>query len=244
MKHVLAFAASDGIVDKNLMENFCGEDSSRKPTVSTPSRWLWRTCTMKSTPSSPIPTRHMFSPKKNAFSMPSWPSTASPRKMIGPSTGVMPDATLLPSASLHLLWLKEASFWCLLCHVLVQKLRPPSGPVLSFSGEQRAPLQLYLPIPFQTDLKGRPCTATIHRISIQDAVKIKQEFVMDSLPVCMIGISVWMLTLWVLISNSAWTVPRYITLNQSCLYHVDNPFPWMDLISLQGKCHRKTQRKS
>jgi ribonucleoside-diphosphate reductase beta chain len=71
---------------------------------------------------------------------------------------------------------------------------------------------------------------TIQKI-IQDAVEIEKEFVSDSLPVNLIGMNADMMCQYI-----EFVADRLlVSLNTTKIYNVENPFPWMDMISLQGK---------
>ena len=66
---------------------------------------------------------------------------------------------------------------------------------------------------------------------IVDAVKIEQEFVTDAIPVALIGMNAEMMCQYI-----EFVADRLlVALGNDKVYHVDNPFPWMDMISLQGK---------
>ena len=66
---------------------------------------------------------------------------------------------------------------------------------------------------------------------IADAVSIEKEFVSDSLPVALIGMNANLMCQYI-----EFVADRLLAqLGASKIYNVENPFPWMDLISLQGK---------
>ena len=66
---------------------------------------------------------------------------------------------------------------------------------------------------------------------IKDAVEIEKEFVSDSLPVNLIGMNAEMMCQYI-----EFVADRLlVSLNTPKVYNVENPFPWMDMISLQGK---------
>ncbi len=66
---------------------------------------------------------------------------------------------------------------------------------------------------------------------IADAVKIEQEFVTDSIPVKLIGMNSEMMCQYI-----EFVADRLLeSLGNKKIYNVENPFPWMDMISLQGK---------
>ena len=70
----------------------------------------------------------------------------------------------------------------------------------------------------------------IHRI-ISEAVAIEIEFVTDALPVSLIGMNAeWMAQYIKFVADRL-----LISLGATKLYGAENPFPWMEMISMQGK---------
>jgi len=66
---------------------------------------------------------------------------------------------------------------------------------------------------------------------IKDAVEIEKEFVSDSLPVNLIGMNAEMMCQYI-----EFVADRLLSeLGQEKVWNVENPFPWMDMINLQGK---------
>lgn len=66
---------------------------------------------------------------------------------------------------------------------------------------------------------------------IKDAVEIEKEFVSDSLPVNLIGMNSDMMCQYI-----EFVADRLLVeLGQEKVWKVENPFPWMDMINLQGK---------
>lgn len=66
---------------------------------------------------------------------------------------------------------------------------------------------------------------------IKDAVSIEKEFVSDSLPVNLIGMNADMMCQYI-----EFVADRLLVeLGQEKVWNVENPFPWMDMINLQGK---------
>lgn len=66
---------------------------------------------------------------------------------------------------------------------------------------------------------------------ITDAVTIEKEFVSDAIPVKLIGMNADMMCTYI-----EFVADRLLgALGLPKVYHAENPFPWMDLISLQGK---------
>jgi ribonucleoside-diphosphate reductase beta chain len=66
---------------------------------------------------------------------------------------------------------------------------------------------------------------------IMDAVEIEKEFVSDSLPVNLIGMNADLMCQYI-----EFVADRLLgALKQPKIWNTENPFPWMDMISLQGK---------
>jgi ribonucleoside-diphosphate reductase beta chain len=66
---------------------------------------------------------------------------------------------------------------------------------------------------------------------IKDAVEIEKEFVSDALPVNLIGMNADLMCQYI-----EFVADRLLgALNTPKIFNVENPFPWMDMISLQGK---------
>ena len=66
---------------------------------------------------------------------------------------------------------------------------------------------------------------------IVDAVEIEKHFVSDAIPVKLIGMNAEMMCTYI-----EFVADRLLeTLGNEKIYNVENPFPWMDMISLQGK---------
>ena len=64
-----------------------------------------------------------------------------------------------------------------------------------------------------------------------DAVEIEKEFVSDSIPVALIGMNADLMCQYI-----EFVADRLlIALDNEKVYNAENPFPWMELISLQGK---------
>ncbi|MBK7805124.1 MAG: ribonucleotide-diphosphate reductase subunit beta [Saprospiraceae bacterium] len=72
--------------------------------------------------------------------------------------------------------------------------------------------------------------ATLEAI-IADAVEIEKEFVTDAIPVALIGMNAELMCQYI-----EFVADRLlVSLGNTKIYNVENPFPWMDMISLQGK---------
>jgi ribonucleoside-diphosphate reductase subunit M2 len=79
-------------------------------------------------------------------------------------------------------------------------------------------------------LNRRPSVETVREI-ITEAVKIEQEFMTDALPVNLIGMNATLMKRYI-----EFVADRLmVALGFKKIYNVENPFDFMDLISLQGK---------
>ncbi|MBK8705572.1 MAG: ribonucleotide-diphosphate reductase subunit beta [Saprospiraceae bacterium] len=80
---------------------------------------------------------------------------------------------------------------------------------------------------------------TIQQI-ITDAVAIEKEFVSSALPVALIGMNSDLMCQYI-----EFVADRLLeALRQPKVYGVENPFPWMDMISIQGKTNFFEKRVS
>jgi len=88
-------------------------------------------------------------------------------------------------------------------------------------------------------LRRRPHPDTVERI-ITEAVKIEQEFLTDALPVAMIGMNATLMCQYI-----EFVADRLlVSLGNEKYYKVTNPFDFMDMISLQGKTNFFEKRVS
>tara|TARA_B100001248_G_scaffold262484_1_gene258743 strand:- start:3892 stop:4869 length:978 start_codon:yes stop_codon:yes gene_type:complete len=79
-------------------------------------------------------------------------------------------------------------------------------------------------------LENKLSAQTVREI-ITDAVKIEKEFITDALPVSLIGMNADMMSSYI-----EFVADRLlVALGQEKIYNTANPFDWMELISLQGK---------
>ncbi|KAJ3074002.1 Ribonucleotide-diphosphate reductase (RNR), small subunit [Rhizoclosmatium hyalinum] len=79
-------------------------------------------------------------------------------------------------------------------------------------------------------LKNKPTVDTVYKI-VSEAVELEQEFLIDALPVKLIGMNSDLMSQYI-----EFVADRLlVSLGCPKLYNVENPFDFMDLISLQGK---------
>ncbi len=83
---------------------------------------------------------------------------------------------------------------------------------------------------YNDHIKNKLPKSTVEKI-IVDAVTIEKEFVSDALPVSLIGMNAELMCQYI-----EFVADRLLeSLGNSKVYNVENPFPWMDMISIQGK---------
>ncbi|KAJ3735513.1 ribonucleotide reductase small subunit [Lentinula guzmanii] len=88
-------------------------------------------------------------------------------------------------------------------------------------------------------LRRRPHTNTVRRI-IEEAVSIEQEFLTDALPVSLIGMNAKLMCQYI-----EFVADRLlVALGNKKVYNSTNPFDFMDMISLQGKTNFFEKRVS
>lgn len=88
-------------------------------------------------------------------------------------------------------------------------------------------------------LKTRPNKSVVEQI-IREAVEIEQEFMTDALPVSLIGMNATLMKRYI-----EFVADRLlVALGLPKAYSVENPFDFMDLISLQGKTNFFEKRVS
>jgi ribonucleotide reductase beta subunit family protein with ferritin-like domain len=79
-------------------------------------------------------------------------------------------------------------------------------------------------------LQAKPDAATIHAM-VREAVEIETEFVQESLPVSLMGLNPLDMVQYVKFIADH----MLVALKQPKMWDAANPFPWMEIISLQGK---------
>lgn len=92
---------------------------------------------------------------------------------------------------------------------------------------------------FKSYLQAKPSVETVQEMT-RAAVEIESEFVRESLPVSLIGMNAEAMTQYVQFVADH----MLAALGHEKLFKVQNPFEWMDLISLQGKTNFFEKRVS
>lgn len=88
-------------------------------------------------------------------------------------------------------------------------------------------------------ISDKPNQATVHEI-VSDAVRIEKEFICEALPVSLIGMNSEAMSSYI-----EFVADRLLTdLGYSKLYNARNPFPWMEMLGLEGKTNFFERRVS
>lgn len=231
IKHVLAFfAASDGIVNENLAENFVNEvqyteakffygfqimmENIHSETYSLLIDTYIKDAKEKDYLFTAID--HLDCVKKKADWALRWIKNGSFQERLIAFAAV--EGIFFSGSFCSIFWLKKRGLM----------------PGLSFSNELISRDEGmhcdFACLLYNDHVANKLSEETVRRI-ITDAVAIEKEFVSDALPVNLIGMNAELMCQYIeFVADrllSALHVPK--------VYNVENPFPWMDLISLQGK---------
>ncbi|NRB46750.1 MAG: ribonucleotide-diphosphate reductase subunit beta [Saprospiraceae bacterium] len=231
VKHVLAFfAASDGIVNENLAENFVSEvqyteakffygfqimmENIHSETYSLLIDTYINDTKEKDYLFNAIET--MDCVKKKAEWALRWIDEASFAERLIAFAAV--EGIFFSGSFCSIFWLKKRGLM----------------PGLSFSNELISRDEGmhcdFACLLYNNHIQNKLSKDTIRTI-ISDAVEIEKEFVSDALPVNLIGMNSDLMCQYI-----EFVADRLLAaLQQEKIFNVENPFPWMDMISLQGK---------
>ncbi len=231
IKHVLAFfAASDGIVNENLAENFVAEVQYTEAKFFYGFQIMMEN--IHSETYSLLIDTYIKDPKEKDFclnaidTMPPvkrkadwalrWIEGGSFAERIIAFAAV--EGIFFSGSFCSIFWLKKRGLM----------------PGLSFSNELISRDEGmhcdFACLLYNKHIKYPLAEETVVRI-ITDAVEIEKEFVSDALPVSLIGMNAELMCQYI-----EFVADRLLAqLGCSKQFNVENPFPWMDLISLQGK---------
>ncbi|HMQ47610.1 MAG TPA: ribonucleotide-diphosphate reductase subunit beta [Saprospiraceae bacterium] len=231
IKHVLAFfAASDGIVNENLAENFVSEVQYTEAkffygfqimmeNIHSETYSLLIDTYIKDTKEKDYlfhAIDHLDCVKKKADWALRWISNGSFQERLIAFAAV--EGIFFSGSFCSIFWLKKRGLM----------------PGLSFSNELISRDEGmhcdFACLLYNDHVQQKLSPNTVQEL-IKDAVAIEKEFVSDALPVKLIGMNADMMCQYI-----EFVADRLlVALNQPKVFHVENPFPWMDLISLQGK---------
>ncbi len=231
IKHVLAFfAASDGIVNENLAENFVNEvqyteakffygfqimmENIHSETYSLLIDTYIKDPKEKDMLFNAI--EHLDCVKKKADWALRWIENGSFAERLIAFAAV--EGIFFSGSFCSIFWLKKRGLM----------------PGLSFSNELISRDEGmhcdFACLLYNQHLNNKLSSDTVKEI-ICDAVAMEKEFVTDAIPVRLIGMNAEMMCQYI-----EFVADRLlVSLGQNKVYNVENPFPWMDMISLQGK---------
>ncbi len=232
IKNVLAFfAASDGIVNENLVERFCNEvqvleakffygfqvaiENIHSETYSLLIDTYIKDISEKNRLLNAIET--IPSVKKKAEWALKWISddTSSFGKRVIAFAAV--EGIFFSGSFCSIFWLKKRGLM----------------PGLSFSNElisRDEGLHTEFAVLMYTMLKEKPSEEDVKQI-IREAVTIEKEFITESLPCSLIGMNKNLMSQYI-----EYVADRLLQMLQlEPIYKTQNPFEWMELISIQGK---------
>jgi ribonucleoside-diphosphate reductase beta chain len=231
IKHVLAFfAASDGIVNENLAENFVAEvqyteakffygfqimmENIHSETYSLLIDTYIKDSTEKDYLFNAI--EHMDCVKKKAEWALRWIDNGSFQERLIAFAAV--EGIFFSGSFCSIFWLKKRGLM----------------PGLSFSNELISRDE-GMHCDFACLLYNKHVVnhldKEVVRGIIADAVAIEKEFVSDAIPVKLIGMNSDMMCQYI-----EYVADRLlIALGNTKIFNAENPFPWMEMISLQGK---------
>jgi ribonucleoside-diphosphate reductase beta chain len=92
---------------------------------------------------------------------------------------------------------------------------------------------------FRNHIQLKPSQETVHAL-VADAVTVEKEFVCEALPVSLIGMNAESMSSYI-----EFVADRLLTdLGYAKLYNAKNPFPWMEMLGLEGKTNFFERRVS
>lgn len=231
IKHVLAFfAASDGIVNENLAENFVSEVQYTEAKFFYGFQIMMEN--VHSETYSLLIDTYIKDPKEKDYLFNAIENLECVRK----------------KADWALRWIDQGSFQERLiafaavegiffsgsfCSIFWLKKRGLM-PGLSFSNELISRDEGmhcdFACLLYNNHVVNKLPKETVRKVII-DAVDIEKEFVSDAIPVALIGMNADLMCQYI-----EFVADRLlIALDNEKVYNAENPFPWMDMISLQGK---------
>tara|TARA_Y100000590_G_scaffold310629_2_gene350930 strand:+ start:2899 stop:3882 length:984 start_codon:yes stop_codon:yes gene_type:complete len=232
VENVLAFfAASDGIVNENLVERFCNEvqlleakffygfqiavENIHSETYSLLIDTYVKDIEKKEKLFNAIET--IPSVKKKADWSLKWINDKNSSFGTRVIAFAAVEGIFFSGSFCSIFWLKKRGLMPGLCH---------SNELIS----RDEGLHTEFAILMYSMLSNKPSKEIILQI-IQEAVELEKEFITESLPCDLIGMNKTLMKQYIEhISDRL-----LLMLGLDKIYHVENPFPWMELIAVQGK---------
>ena len=232
IKHILAFfAASDGIVNENLAENFVNEvqysevkffygfqiavENIHSETYSLLIETYVKDNIKKEKLFNAIET--IPSVKKKAEWAIKWINDKDATLGTRVIAFAAVEGIFFSGSFCSIFWLKKRGLMPGLCH---------SNELIS----RDEGLHTEFAVLIYSMLKNKPSKEIVYEI-IKEAVELEKEFITESLPCNLIGMNMVLMKQYI-----EYIADRLLLmLGLEKIYHKENPFEWMELISVQGK---------
>jgi len=242
IKHVLAFfAASDGIVNENLCYRFANE--VQYPEARAAYTFQAAMETIHSETYSLLIDTYVTDPAGKTHLLRAIETIPAVKKKAEWALKWMSNDSPFVQRLLAFACVEGIFFSGSFCAIFWLKHRGLGMKGLTFSNElisrdENAHTDFALKI-LKNHIINKPDTKTVHSI-VSDAVGIEKEFVCVALPVSLIGMNADAMSVYI-----EFVADRLLTdLGYPKLYNAKNPFPWMEMLGLEGKTNFFERRVS
>jgi ribonucleotide reductase beta subunit family protein with ferritin-like domain len=242
IKHVLAFfAASDGIVNENLCYRFANE--VQYPEARAAYTFQAAMETIHSETYSLLIDSYVTDPAEKTHLLRAIETIPAVKKKAEWALKWMSNDSPFVQRLLAFACVEGIFFSGSFCAIFWLKHRGLGMKGLTFSNElisrdENAHTDFALKI-LKNHIVNKPDVKTVHSI-VSDAVSIEKEFVCDALPVSLIGMNADAMSAYI-----EFVADRLLTdLGYPKLYNAKNPFPWMEMLGLEGKTNFFERRVS
>jgi ribonucleoside-diphosphate reductase beta chain len=242
IKHVLAFfAASDGIVNENLCYRFASE--VQYPEARAAYTFQAAMETIHSETYSLLIDTYITDPAEKAHLLRAIDTIPAVKKKAEWALRWMGADAPFAQRLLAFACVEGIFFSGSFCAIFWLKHRGLGMKGLTFSNElisrdEAAHTDFAIRL-YRDHIVDKP-DASIVRDIIADAVRIEKEFICEALPVSLIGMSAEAMSTYI-----EFVADRLLTdLGHSRFFSVKNPFPWMEMLGLEGKTNFFERRVS
>jgi ribonucleoside-diphosphate reductase beta chain len=242
IKHVLAFfAASDGIVNENLCYRFASE--VQYPEARAAYTFQAAMETIHSETYSLLIDTYITDPAEKAHLLRAIDTIPAVKKKAEWALRWMGADAPFAQRLLAFACVEGIFFSGSFCAIFWLKHRGLGMKGLTFSNElisrdEAAHTDFAIRL-YRDHIVDKP-DASIVRDIIADAVRIEKEFICEALPVSLIGMSAESMSTYI-----EFVADRLLTdLGHARLFNAKNPFPWMEMLGLEGKTNFFERRVS
>jgi len=242
IKHVLAFfAASDGIVNENLCYRFANE--VQYPEARAAYTFQAAMETIHSETYSLLIDTYVSDPAEKTHLLRAIETIPAVKKKAEWALKWMGADAPFSQRLLAFACVEGIFFSGSFCAIFWLKHRGLGMKGLTFSNElisrdEAAHTDFAIKV-LRNHIVNKPDVKTVHSI-VSDAVSIEKEFVCDALPVSLIGMSADGMSSYV-----EFVADRLLSdMGYPKLYNTKNPFPWMEMLGLEGKTNFFERRVS